>query len=296
VDREEQAMALRVAVAACALAMTATAVSAQPAPTGRMLSQEQMDGLAHKHDGYYGALAPQNLAKKRPKAPFDVTGAWFVDLHEGFDKFMFGPPYPEFSAPGQQALKDSKIAAENHERYRDSIGECFPAGMPLIMTRVWPINMVQLPTAIFMMFGFTNSLRTIYLDGRGFPDADSTPFTYNGVSIGHWEGNTLVVQTKYMDPKEHWIDRGIPIDDQFEITERMRLLEGGKILEIAYSMTDPKMWKGEWRSTKRWIRQDYSDIPEVECLPSLNKNLPSTAEGAAAMDARAAAAKAAAAK
>ena len=53
-------------------------------------------------------------------------------------------------------------------------------------------------------------------------------------------------------------------------------------------MTDPTMWKGEWRSTKQWIRKDYSDIPEVECVAKdLNKNLPSTREGQAAIDERA---------
>jgi hypothetical protein len=57
-------------------------------------------------------------------------------------------------------------------------------------------------------------------------------------------------------------------------------------LQIEYTMTDPKNWKGEWKSTKRWMRQDYSDIPEVECLPSLNKNLPSTQAGQAALKER----------
>ena len=38
-------------------------------------------------------------------------------------------------------------------------------------------------------------------------------------------------------------------------------------------------WKGEWKSTKRWMRADYSDISEVECLPNLNKDLPSTDTG-----------------
>jgi hypothetical protein len=44
-------------------------------------------------------------------------------------------------------------------------------------------------------------------------------------------------------------------------------------------MTDPKNWKGEWHSTKHFIREDYSDVPEVECLPNLNQNLPSTEKG-----------------
>src|SRR5574340_834474 len=43
-----------------------------------------------------GALAPDNLAKPRPKPPFNLTGVWMVDLSSGFSSFMFGPPYPKF--------------------------------------------------------------------------------------------------------------------------------------------------------------------------------------------------------
>jgi hypothetical protein len=52
------------------LAFAVTVAHAQE----RRLTQEQIDELAHKHDGYYGALAPQNLAIKRPKPPHDFTG------------------------------------------------------------------------------------------------------------------------------------------------------------------------------------------------------------------------------
>jgi hypothetical protein len=46
------------------------------------------------------------------------------------------------------------------------------------------------------------------------------------------------------------------------------------------------MWPGEWKSSKDFLRQDYSDIPEVECLPNLNQNLPSTGAGQKALDDR----------
>jgi hypothetical protein len=270
---------------AALLLLTSSLASAQRAASSSSplerpgLGQKQEDDLAHKHDGYYGALAPQNLHKPRPKAPFDMTGTWFVNLRHAFADFMFGPPYPEFYDAGKQALVEAAAAAAAHKSYRDSIGECFPAGMPMIMTRVWPTNIIQLPTAVFETFGFTNSFRVIYTDGRKFTDPDIAISTYNGESIGHWEGDTLVVTTKYLEPNEHYIDRGIPISDQFEIVERYRLQDKGKTLEIQYTMTDPKNWKGEWHNTKHFIREDYSDIPEVECLPNLNQNLPSTEKG-----------------
>src|SRR6185312_3475601 len=145
---------------------------------------------------------------KRAKAPFDLTGVWFIDLRRAFADFMFGPPYPEFYAAGKQALREAAEARKEGKPYRDSIGQCYPAGMPMIMTRVWPIAMVQEPTVIYMMFGFTNSL--------------------------------LIIYTKYFETNQHWIDTGIPISDQFEMTERVTLLDKGMTLQIEYTMTDPK--------------------------------------------------------
>jgi len=281
------------ALGGTAMLLAAAAAIAQPpaspaAPVDRRpgLTPDRIDELSHKHDGYYGALAPQNLNKARPKPPFNLTGTWFIDLRRAFADFMFGPPYPQFYAAGQQALKDAAQARKEGKPYRDSIGQCYPAGMPMIMTRVWPISMVQEPTVIYMMFGFTNSLRIIYLDGRKPTDPDIAIPTYNGESLGHWEGNALVIHTKYFETNQHWIDSGIPVSDQFEMTERVTLLDKGMTLQIEYTMTDPKNWKGEWKSTKRWMREDYSDIPEVECLPNLNENLPSTEKGHAAVEAR----------
>ncbi|MCC6202410.1 MAG: hypothetical protein IT494_05330 [Gammaproteobacteria bacterium] len=265
--------------------LAATTATAQRQRTGG-LNQEQLDELSHKHDGYYGALAPQNLAAPRPKPPFDLTSTWFIDLRRAFSDFMFGPPYPEFFEPGQTALREAAEARAAGRSYRDSIGRCYPAGMPMIMTRVWPIAMIQLPTAIYQVYGFTNSLRIIYLDGRQHTDPDLAIPTYNGESIGRWEGDELVVHTKYFETNEHWIDSGIPISDAFEIVERYRLVEDGTMLEIEFTLTDPNNWKGEWKSTKRWLRSDYSDIPEVECLPNLNEDIPGTDKGQAETERR----------
>jgi hypothetical protein len=284
-----------VAALLAGLASTPQVTQAQAAapapPPGRTatggLTPERMDELAQKHDGYFGALAPQNLAIKRPKPPFDLTGTWFVDLRRSFADFRFGPPYPEFYEEGQKALREAEAARQKGGPYRESIVLCYPAVMPMIMTRVWPISMIQMPTAVYMLFAFTNSMRFIYLDGRKHSDPDLAVSTYNGESIGRWEGDSLVVHTKYFETNQHYIDSGIPISDQFEMVERIRLLDKGMTLQIDYSMTDPKMWKGEWKSSKRWLRQDYSDIPEVECLPNLNQNLPSTVEGQKAVDDRA---------
>jgi len=237
---------------------------------------ERLEQMVPKHPGYLGALAPDNLRKPRPPAPFDLTGTWFVDLSKGFADYMFGPPYPKFGPEGVEALIEAPKAQARGETYRDAIGQCYPPGMPMLMTRVWPHAFIQVPTAIYVISGFNNSVRTIFLDGREHTDSDLVVPSYNGESIGHWEGDTLVVDTRYFEPDNHYIDLGIPIDDQFVLTERIRLVNDGRTMEVEYTLEDPTMWQGDWKSTKRYNRADYTDINEAECILQYNANLPGT--------------------
>ena len=241
--------------------------------------REALSGMIPAHEGQLGALAPANLNMERPPAPIDITGTWFVDLSEGFGNFMYGPPYPEFIGQAKLDFEEGQRARAEGRPYRDAIGQCFPAGIPMIMTRVWPIAMVQLPTVVYMVSNFNNSFRQIFLDGREYSDPDTIIYTYNGESIGHFEGDELVVNTRYIETYNHFIDTGIPISEDFRMQERIRLVADGEMLEIEHIMTDPNNWVGEWRNTKRWLRVDYTDIGEVECLPDLNDNLPSTQAG-----------------
>ncbi len=250
-------------------------VCAQTAAERRL----QMGNTIMQHPGMLGALAPENLRKERPAPPFDLTGTWFVDLSKGFVNFMFGPEYPEFIGQAKLDFEEGQKARAERRPYRDAIGQCFPAGIPMIMTRVWPIAMVQLPTVVYMISNFNNSFRQVFLDGRDYSDPDQVIYTYNGESLGHWEADILVVDTRYIETYNHFIDTGIPISEEFRVQERIRLVEAGEALEIEYIMTDPVNWIGEWRNTKLWLRVDNTDIGEVECLPDLNDNLPSTQAG-----------------
>jgi len=128
-----------------------------------------------------------------------------------------------------------------------------------------------------MVSEFMNSLRTIFLDGRSHTDADIVVRTFNGESVGRWEGDTLVVETKnFIDDEHHWVDQGVPASGELKIIERIRLINGGKQLEIAMTLTDPKNWEGEWTGVRRWNRVNDIDVEEVECRPDLNEHLQST--------------------
>ena len=223
-----------------------------------------------------GALAPANLAKPRPKPAFDITGTW---LHGGGanNGFRFSPPAGFKLTPESQVQYDAaQAAAKQGKVYRDDIGQCWPAGLPVIMTRVWAIAMVQRPTAIYMISGFMNSVRIIYLDGRPHTDPDVVIPSFNGESIVRWEGDSLVVDTTGFVNDHHWIDNGIPVTDALHIVERMKLIDNGANLQIETTASDPKSWVGEWSWTKRWRRVDDTDITEASCLPDLNEHMLST--------------------
>ena len=251
-------------VSACALA-AANPASAQAGQQGAPAVPEPLS-----------ALSPANLAKPRPKAPFDLTGTWQHDGRANTwrfvpETFKLTPQAQAHYDLGVKALRDGGV-------YRDDIGQCWPAGLPLIMTRVWPIAVIQLPTAIYMVSGFMNSLRVIYLDGRSHTDPDIVVRSFNGESIGRWEGETLVVDTKYFPGHHHWMDQGgasVPASEDLHIVERFRMRPDGN-LDIEYAMTDPKNWEGEWKMVKTFRRRNDTDITEVQCLPDLNDRLPAT--------------------
>ena len=211
--------------------------------------------------GALGALAPANLSKPRPKPPFDLTGTW---LHGGGadNGFRFSPPAGFKLTPEAQKHYDAARKAQAEGKvYRDDIGQCWPAGLPVIMTRVWPIAMVQLPTVIYMISEFMNSLRTVFLDGRDLPK-DPNP-TYMGYSVGKWEGDTLVVTTTGFNDKG-WLDSaGHPQTESLRITERYHRRDFGH-MDWDITIDDPKAFtKAFTIKTQRTLQADTELLEDV---------------------------------
>lgn len=136
---------------------------------------------------------------------------------------------------------------EPFERQRielDPIFNCYPAGL----LRLGPpsdtdtgaggggVEILQTPGVIVMIFEQRNSVRNIYTDGRGHPK--NLERTWNGHSIGKWEGDTLVVDTVGLRD-ESWVDSdGHEHSTQLHVVERYRRLDGGS-LEVERTLTDP---------------------------------------------------------
>ncbi|MBN4075634.1 hypothetical protein JYU22_03540 [Gammaproteobacteria bacterium AH-315-E17] len=230
------------------------------------LAQTALDGQN------LSALSPENLAKPRPAAPFDMTGTWnmIIDPATGMHEFS---PLPELTTAASEALALTREWEEKGYEYRDDPGACWPLGMPRTMTRFWPISNIQLPTMIQQTAMFNNSIRWIYTDERSHPSEEDLVYTYNGHSIGWWEGDILVVDTVGMTDDHHWIQAGIPAGLDLHIVERYRMV--GDELQIEFTMTDPGNWEGEWVNTKRFLREDRADIEEHVCILEQMQFMPS---------------------
>lgn len=221
-------------------------------------------------------LAEANLNASRPAAPVNFTGTWRMQRSATNTPpdWEFWP-MPKLTAKGQDIYNQKLQADADGVAFQDSAALCYPPGMPRFLTRVWPMQIIQLPTAIIMIHGFENQIRWIYMDGRGHKDPDFTLPTWNGDSIGHWEGKTLVVDTRNFEPEHHWIQAGVPVGEQLRIVERWTLNDAGTVMAIQLSMTDPEHWEGEWVNTKHFNLRDDVDLSEIHCIAAEMANLPS---------------------
>jgi hypothetical protein len=105
----------------------------------------------------------------------------------------------------------------------DPQGFCLPPAGPRMMTTPYPMEIIQLPEQkrILMIYeGGAHVWRIIYMDGRAHPDGDALNLTWMGHSIGHWENDTLVVDTVGFN-EGTWIDMGgKPHTDKMHLVER----------------------------------------------------------------------------
>ncbi len=78
----------------------------------------------------------------------------------------------------------------------DPILKCDPIGFPRILFAIWPFEIIPIPGRILMFFEGQHTIREIWMDGRKLP-ADPEP-TWYGYSVGKWEGDTLIVETQWL--------------------------------------------------------------------------------------------------
>ena len=148
---------------------------------------------------------PQSASVVNPKnaaATPDLSGVW--NAMSGVYEFAsFSKDDPPMTPWGQAQLNAAKPSQGPRgvklTETNDRVYKCATPGMPYIYLQLFPMQIVQTPKEVIEFFEYDHTVRYIFTDGRKHPD-DVTP-TYNGHSIGHWEGDALVVDTVALNGK-----------------------------------------------------------------------------------------------
>jgi len=172
----------------------------------------------------------------------DWQGIWELNW-QGGGGLAGARPVPAKLTPEAKAKQDAyRKAQESGKDLQPDQANCLPPGMPGVMTQPYPIEFLYSPGKIVIAIEAYMQFRHIYTDGRPHP-ADPDPL-FQGHSIGHWEGDTLVVDTVGFVPFSN-ISPGVGHSDQMHIVERIHR-SGPETMLIEQTITDPKVLAEPW--------------------------------------------------
>jgi hypothetical protein len=184
----------------------------------------------------------------------DFTGVW----ERGGGRGGRGGDTPLQPTPEYAALRDqlNSLGLEDSET-----ANCLPPGMPRIMTQPYPMEFLLTPGKVTIIIEAYTQVRHIYTDGRTLPE-DPNP-NFFGTSVGHWEGDVLVVETVGFSPLTE-ISSNLPHSGNMRIVERFGL-SGPDTMTIETTITDPVALEAPYTTVSTLQRHRDWTIAEYIC-------------------------------
>ena len=186
--------------------------------------------------------------------PDNQMSEQFLDIGWGLKA---GLPYQPWAAA---------LVKERSEQYGkdDPTASCLPGGIVRLHTYPTLNKIVQTPGEIVILSEREVTYRQIFMDGRPLP-VDPLP-TWKGYSVGHWDGDTLVVESNGFRNDGIWLDRkGSPLTDAATITERIRRVNYGR-MEAQVTVNDPKAYTAPWTVTLNEYIAINTELLDFVCL------------------------------
>jgi hypothetical protein len=139
---------------------------------------------------------------------------------------------------------------------------CMPAGVPgYHLYGFQPLYFVQAPKEVVMIYSNDQQVRHVYLDVPHSPNV--TPSWY-GESVGHYEGDTLVVDTIGLNDKTFVDNFRTPHTDKLHVVERFKVIDAGKAMRVDITFEDPDAFNAPWSVTQRYNRIEQP-MAELVC-------------------------------
>ncbi len=216
-------------------------------------------GIPRTPDGKPNLSAP---APKTADGKPDLSGIWRGPGMGGYDRNIARDLSPRDIQPWAEALYQQRVRNMGKDAPR---ANCLPD--PFLYYHIVDFaRIIQTPGLLVILYqGSTNSIyRTIFTDGRELPK-DPNP-TWLGYSVGHWEGNTLVVDTAGFNDKS-WLDvEGHPHTEALRITERFRRRDFGH-MDLNITIDDPKTFTRPFS-----LKIDKTFAPDTDLLETVCEN------------------------
>ena len=162
-----------------------------------------------------------------------LEGVW------GVDPESFGPISDVIT--NYPLTESGRTAKESFRDILDPVADCtsWPIPQLAIVSGLYPMKFELSEDQVVIRYEFFNSVRTVFLDGRDHP-ADA-PRTVQGHSVGHWEGGTLVIDTRlFSDHRSPFLFDGVPSGAGKHVIERYRLSADGTYVTASYFVEDPE--------------------------------------------------------
>lgn len=180
----------------------------------------------------------------------DISGVWFAS---------FVPTL----APSPPMLPAAEAIMKMRKPEDDPMARCLPPGVPRVGSTAFPIEILQSPGRVTILYEYDHFVRRIFTDGRKHPE-DLGP-TWLGHTIGHWEGKTLVADTVGLNDVS-WLDQdGHPASDALHVIERYTKSDDGQSLLHEITIDDSKMYREPWKSSKTYAFSPHVQIMERVC-------------------------------
>ena len=138
---------------------------------------------------------------------------------------------------------------------------CMPSGVPNALTLMGPMEILQAKDAVTLVHQRDHQVRIVYLNRAH--SAHVTPSWY-GESVGHYEGDTLVVDTIGLNDKTVTDRNGTPHSDAMHVVERYRTVDGGKTMQVQFTVDDPKAFTTPWSAMVQFQRDPSQLVLEEE--------------------------------
>jgi hypothetical protein len=160
-----------------------------------------------------------------------------------------------------------KERQENFSKDRPS-GRCLPHGIPdAMLVPATPFKIIQTPAETMILYENQGHFRQVFTDGRGFPK-QMDPI-WMGYSIGKWEGDVFVVDTRGLNDQTYLDDGGHPHSDAYHAVERFRRRDYGH-LDMELTIDDSKAYTRPWNVTFHFELFPDNEIMESVCENELD--------------------------